>query len=245
MRRLYRQPARRAGYYNAAPLDAVRGRAPTTSIRQDTANWPKCGPADADLSRRHSGASLSDLAGARGEGPAGLPQDPRLLLRLQRRPCALRRTACGRDRLHRRRRPKASSASTGLYQSLLFRACRRLVWSDPASTPPCAGRQRTGHPVPDPRQLRAHQGRGDQRGRTLAAAWPGQACSYKIGHSVISALRDKAQKQLGGAFSLRALPQGAVLKRRSPCRLKLALAGKSRSTPGAKSPRARSRRVPD
>lgn len=34
-------------------------------------------------------------------------------------------------------------------------------------------------------------------------AWPGQACGYKIGHSEINRLRDKARGQLGAAFDLK------------------------------------------
>ncbi len=34
-------------------------------------------------------------------------------------------------------------------------------------------------------------------------AWPGQACGYKVGHSEINRLRDRAQKALGAKFDLR------------------------------------------
>ena len=43
------------------------------------------------------------------------------------------------------------------------------------------------------------------------AAWPGQACSYKIGHAVITAMRDKAKTDLGAGFSLKGFHK-AVLK---------------------------------
>jgi uncharacterized protein (DUF885 family) len=34
-------------------------------------------------------------------------------------------------------------------------------------------------------------------------SWPGQACGYKIGHTEINRLRDKARQQLGGKFDLK------------------------------------------
>jgi uncharacterized protein (DUF885 family) len=42
-------------------------------------------------------------------------------------------------------------------------------------------------------------------------SWPGQACGYKVGHSTINRLRDKAKTQLGAKYDLRAFDDAVVL----------------------------------
>ena len=42
-------------------------------------------------------------------------------------------------------------------------------------------------------------------------SWPGQACGYKVGHSTIVRLRDKAQQVLGSKYDLRAFDDAVVL----------------------------------
>ena len=42
-------------------------------------------------------------------------------------------------------------------------------------------------------------------------AWPGQACGYKVGHSTINRLRDKAKADLGSRFDLRMFDDALVL----------------------------------
>ncbi len=42
-------------------------------------------------------------------------------------------------------------------------------------------------------------------------AWPGQACGYKIGHMTINQLRDKAKRELGSNYSLKAFDDAVVL----------------------------------
>jgi uncharacterized protein (DUF885 family) len=42
-------------------------------------------------------------------------------------------------------------------------------------------------------------------------AWPGQACGYKVGHSEIVRLREKAKGALGGRFDLRTFNDALVL----------------------------------
>ena len=42
-------------------------------------------------------------------------------------------------------------------------------------------------------------------------SWPGQACGYKVGHSTINRLRDKAKAELGPKFDLRAYDDAVVL----------------------------------
>ena len=63
--------------------------------------------------------------------------------------------------------------------------------------------QATGYPVPRSR-----------REIDRYVVWPGQACSYKIGHTTWARLRKKAQGRLGAKFDLRdfhgVLRQGAM-----------------------------------
>ena len=42
-------------------------------------------------------------------------------------------------------------------------------------------------------------------------SWPGQACGYKVGHSTINRLRDKAEAELGPKYDLRAFDDAVVL----------------------------------
>ncbi|MEA3080124.1 MAG: hypothetical protein QOF05_1532, partial [Sphingomonadales bacterium] len=42
-------------------------------------------------------------------------------------------------------------------------------------------------------------------------SWPGQACGYKVGHSTINRLRDKAKTELGPKYDLRAFDDAVVL----------------------------------
>ncbi|GAA4775964.1 DUF885 family protein [Stakelama sediminis] len=42
-------------------------------------------------------------------------------------------------------------------------------------------------------------------------SWPGQACGYKVGHTTINRLRDKAKQQLGGKYDFKAFNDTVVL----------------------------------
>ena len=42
-------------------------------------------------------------------------------------------------------------------------------------------------------------------------AWPGQACGYKIGHTAINQLREKAKGALGDSFDYRQFNDAIVL----------------------------------
>ena len=42
-------------------------------------------------------------------------------------------------------------------------------------------------------------------------SWPGQACGYKVGHSTIGRLRDRAKTELGRKYDLRAFDDAVVL----------------------------------
>jgi uncharacterized protein (DUF885 family) len=44
----------------------------------------------------------------------------------------------------------------------------------------------------------------------------GQACSYKLGHSVFTGLRDKAKAKLGGKFDLKAFHEAVLGTGRVP-----------------------------
>ena len=47
-------------------------------------------------------------------------------------------------------------------------------------------------------------------------ATPGQACSYKLGHSVFTELRDKAKAKQGAAFDLKAYHRAVLAHGRLP-----------------------------
>ncbi|MGQ7828576.1 DUF885 domain-containing protein [Altererythrobacter sp. Z27] len=47
-------------------------------------------------------------------------------------------------------------------------------------------------------------------------SWPGQACSYKIGHSEIVRQRSRAQQELGAAYDLKAFDDAVILGGNSP-----------------------------
>jgi uncharacterized protein (DUF885 family) len=42
-------------------------------------------------------------------------------------------------------------------------------------------------------------------------SWPGQACGYKMGHSEINRLRDRARAALGSRYDLKAFNDAVVL----------------------------------
>ena len=42
-------------------------------------------------------------------------------------------------------------------------------------------------------------------------SWPGQACGYKVGHTTINRLRDRAKSDLGQKFDLRYFDDAVVL----------------------------------
>jgi uncharacterized protein (DUF885 family) len=94
----------------------------------------------------------------------------------------------------------------GYLQSLAFRACRLVVdsgihakrWTkDQAISWFAATNGSTVEEV---------------RGEVYRyCAWPGQACGYKVGHSEIDRLRDKAKSALGPRFDLRTFDDALVL----------------------------------
>ncbi|HET9638746.1 MAG TPA: DUF885 family protein [Allosphingosinicella sp.] len=94
----------------------------------------------------------------------------------------------------------------GYLQSLSFRACRLVV--------------DTGLHAQRWTRSRAIQWFAETNGSTVEevqgevdryCAWPGQACGYKVGHSEIVRLREKARGALGGRFDLRTFDDALVL----------------------------------
>jgi uncharacterized protein (DUF885 family) len=86
----------------------------------------------------------------------------------------------------------------GSLQSLLFRAVRLVVdtgmhskrWTRERATDYMV--DKTGFPRPR-----------TQREIERYAVWPGQACSYKVGHNKWVELRQRAERELGSRFDLR------------------------------------------
>ncbi|MFN4240749.1 MAG: DUF885 domain-containing protein [Erythrobacter cryptus] len=99
----------------------------------------------------------------------------------------------------------------GYLQSLAFRACRLVVdtglhakrWTREE------GRQffveRNGS---KPEEVASEVDR--------YCSWPGQACGYKIGHSEIVRQRERAQRELGAAYDLKAFNTAVVLGGNAP-----------------------------
>jgi uncharacterized protein (DUF885 family) len=94
----------------------------------------------------------------------------------------------------------------GFLQSLLFRAVRLVVDS--------------GVHAKRWSREQAIRYMMDACGRTEGAAtneverycvWPGQACSYKLGHTVITRLRDEAKAKRGGRFDIKTFHDAVLL----------------------------------
>jgi len=180
------------GYYNAAALDGSRGAIYWINLK-DTHDWPKYGlPAltyhegvpghhlQLSLSQETSGIPIlrrQTYLSAYGEGWA-----------LYAEGVAEELGAYGSNRL----------GVAGSLQSLLFRAVRLVVdtglhskrWSRARATDYMVAN--TGFPRPR-----------TQREIDRYCVWPGQACSYKIGHNKWVELRQRAQRKLGPKFDLR------------------------------------------
>jgi uncharacterized protein (DUF885 family) len=94
----------------------------------------------------------------------------------------------------------------GYLQSLAFRACRMVVdtglhhkrWSRAESVNFFVERN------------------GSKREEVESevdryCSWPGQACGYKVGHSTIVRQRERAQRELGGAYDFKAFNDAVIL----------------------------------
>jgi uncharacterized protein (DUF885 family) len=96
----------------------------------------------------------------------------------------------------------------GYLQSILFRAVRLVVDSG-LHAKRWSREQATNYMVEATGRPRG----GMQREIDRYCVWPGQACSYKVGHNEFNRLRDEARKRQGERFDIRQFHE--VLKRGS------------------------------
>jgi uncharacterized protein (DUF885 family) len=94
----------------------------------------------------------------------------------------------------------------GYLQSLAFRACRLVVDTGIHSKRWTRERAIQWFVETNGSTREEVQGEVDRY-----CAWPGQACGYKVGHSEINRLRDKAKAALGARFDLRIFDDALVL----------------------------------
>lgn len=94
----------------------------------------------------------------------------------------------------------------GYLQSLCFRACRLVV--DTGLHAKRWGREQAI------KWFMETNGSGEAEVRSEVdryCSWPGQACGYKVGHSEINRLRDRAKAALGDRYDFRAFNDAVVL----------------------------------
>jgi uncharacterized protein (DUF885 family) len=94
----------------------------------------------------------------------------------------------------------------GYLQSLAFRACRLVVDSGIHAKRWTRTQAIQWFATTNGSTVEEVQGEVDRY-----CAWPGQACGYKVGHSEINRLRDKATAALGPRFDLRTFDDALVL----------------------------------
>ena len=94
----------------------------------------------------------------------------------------------------------------GYLQSLSFRACRLVVDSGLHAQRWTRARAIQWFAETNGSTVEEVQGEVDRY-----CAWPGQACGYKVGHSEVNRLREKAKAALGGRFDLRTFDDALVL----------------------------------
>ncbi len=94
----------------------------------------------------------------------------------------------------------------GYLQSISFRACRLVVDTGIHAKRWTRDRAIQWFVATNGSTVEEVQGEVDRY-----CAWPGQACGYKVGHSEIVRLRDKARAALGARFDLKAFDDALVL----------------------------------
>jgi uncharacterized protein (DUF885 family) len=94
----------------------------------------------------------------------------------------------------------------GYLQSLSFRACRLVVDSGLHAQRWTRSKAIQWFAETNGSTVEEVQGEVDRY-----CAWPGQACGYKVGHSEIVRLREKAKAALSGRFDLRTFDDALVL----------------------------------
>ncbi len=93
----------------------------------------------------------------------------------------------------------------GYLQSFLFRAVR-LVVDTGMHAKRWSREQAVDYMVANTGYARGRAAREIDR----YCGWPGQACSYKVGHTVWARMRDRARAQLGARFDLKAFHDAAL-----------------------------------
>ncbi len=94
----------------------------------------------------------------------------------------------------------------GYLQSLAYRACRLVV--DTGLHAKGWGRDQAVNWFATNNGSKPDEVRGEV---DRYCAWPGQACGYKVGHTAINDLRQKAQTELGDRFDFRRFNDAVVL----------------------------------
>jgi uncharacterized protein (DUF885 family) len=189
------------GYYSAAPIDSSRPAVYHINLKS-TADWPRWSlptlsyhegipghHLQNSVSREHGELPIYRRAGG---GFAGYSEGWALYAEeLAEEIGAYDANPLGR---------------IGFVQSLLFRAVRLVVDS--------------GLHARRWSREQAIRYMMDNCGRTEGAStneverycvWPGQACSYKLGHTVITRLRNEAKAKLGDRFNLKAFHDAVLL----------------------------------
>ncbi|OHT20273.1 DUF885 domain-containing protein [Edaphosphingomonas haloaromaticamans] len=179
------------GYYNPAALDGSRDAIYYINLK-DTHDWPKYGLPALTF---HEAVPGHHLQGSLAQETQGIPILRRQTFfsaygegwALYAEGVAEELGAYGDDRL----------GIAGSLQSLLFRAVRLVIdtgihakrWTREQATDYMVAN--TG--FPRPRSLREVE---------RYCVWPGQACSYKVGHNKWVELRKRAEAELGDRFDL-------------------------------------------
>jgi uncharacterized protein (DUF885 family) len=179
------------GYYNAAALDGSRGAIYYINLK-DTHDWPKYGLPALTYHEAMPGHHLQIGLSQETKGIPILRRQTNLSAfsegwALYAEGVAEELGAYGSDQL----------GIAGSLQSLLFRAVRLVVdtgihskrWSREKATDYMVAN--TGFTKPR-----------SQREIERYCVWPGQACSYKVGHNKWVEQRARAERELGSRFDL-------------------------------------------
>lgn len=177
------------GYYYRAPFDGSRPAIYWINLR-DNANWPKYGLPDLTY---HEGVPGHHLQLSYVRRAGNLP----LLLRNTGNSAYTEGWALYAEQVAYELGALPGLDEAGYLQSLLFRATRLVV--DTGIHAKRWSREQATRYMMDTT--------GFVRGRSQSEieryiCMIGQACSYKIGHNVWVAQREKAQKALGGKFTM-------------------------------------------
>lgn len=177
------------GYYYRAPLDGSRPAIYWINLR-DTADWPRYGLPDLSF---HEGVPGHHLQLSYVRRAGNLP----LLLRNTFNSAYTEGWALYAEQVAYELGALPGLDEAGYLQSLLFRATR-LVVDTGIHAKRWSREQATRYMMDTTGFVRGRSQSEVERYITMI----GQACSYKIGHNVWVAQREKAQKALGAQFSM-------------------------------------------